>query len=442
MLLAVAIVTAPLLIVAVWADQQITDTDRYVDAVSGLSDDPRVQQYVASELAKAFSEHVDVDAELKKVLPQELQSFSQTLATGLDGFVEAAASRFTASSAFHTIWVDANRAAHRILVAVLTGERDAVTLSDGRLTVDLGDALRELQTRLVDDGLTIAGQVDLSGVDRQIVLADGASVEAIEDARGLLGNLQDLVWALAALTILAAAASVLVAPRRGRAVVRLGVGLAVGVVVAAIGVSVTRDAFVDDVGNVPAPVVGALFDALADSLRVGLRFVFVIGVAAAILAVIVMHPAYATRWSRPAQLGVLAVGLIALLVRDDLTTSYVLAVALATVVAIILLEVLRRNPAAGADAAERHPDPTCRDDTRFADSSTRRQPSTSATSTKLDSGSSTSAITSPVESEVADCSGCPVVRVLCAPGFALHWVRCSSGVRPARLRAGLVRGAG
>ena len=58
-LMAVAIVTAPLLIVAVWADQQITDTDRYVEAVSGLSDDPRVQQYVASELAKAFSEHVE-----------------------------------------------------------------------------------------------------------------------------------------------------------------------------------------------------------------------------------------------------------------------------------------------------------------------------------------------------------------------------------------------
>ena len=79
-LLAVAIVTAPLLIVAVWADQQITNTDRYVDAVSGLSDDPRVQQYVASELANAFSEHVNVDAELKKVLPQELQSLSPTLA--------------------------------------------------------------------------------------------------------------------------------------------------------------------------------------------------------------------------------------------------------------------------------------------------------------------------------------------------------------------------
>ena len=34
-LLAVAIVAAPLLIVAVWADQQITNTDRYVDAVAG-----------------------------------------------------------------------------------------------------------------------------------------------------------------------------------------------------------------------------------------------------------------------------------------------------------------------------------------------------------------------------------------------------------------------
>ncbi len=54
-LCAVAIVAAPLLIVGLWVDQQLDDTDRYIASVSPVSHDPRVQQFVASELATAFS---------------------------------------------------------------------------------------------------------------------------------------------------------------------------------------------------------------------------------------------------------------------------------------------------------------------------------------------------------------------------------------------------
>ena len=354
-LCAVAILATPLLIVGLWVDQQINDTERYVDSVSAVSHDPRVQQYVASELATAFSNQVDLNAELSKDLPQELQPLSQPIAAGLDGVIEDAANRFTASEAFHKIWVEANRIAHPIVVDVLTGERDALTVNDGRVTVELGDALRELQSRLVADGLAIAGRVDLSGVNRPIVIADGPSIAAIENAREIIGTIQDLVWPLAVVTILAGAASVFVAPRRGRAVVRLGVGLAVGVALALIGVSITKNAFVDDVGTASSPLVAAYFDALADSLRVGLRFVFVVGVVVAILAVVVMQPAYSSRWSRPAQFSVLGIGLLALILPDGLSTRYTLAVLLCTVVAVVLLEVLRRQPP--GDEGEGEPSP-------------------------------------------------------------------------------------
>ena len=356
-LCAVAIVAAPLLMVGLWVDQQLDDTDRYVASVSPVSHDPDVQQFVASELATAFSDQVDLNAELAKDLPPELQALSQPIAAGLDGVIEDAANRFTQSEAFHKIWIEANRIAHPILVGVLTGERDAVEVSDGRVTVELGDALRELQARLVADGLAIAGRVDLSGVNHPIVIADGPSIAAIEDAREIIGTIQDLVWPLALVTIFAGAASIIVAPRRSRAVVRLGVGLAVGVVVALIAVSITKNAFLDDVGTVPSPVVEAYFDALSDSLRIGLRFAFVVGLVVAILAVVVMQPAYSTRWARPAQFSVLGIGLIALILPDRLTTQYTLAVALCTVAAIVLLEVLRRQPPGTYAGTDREPPP-------------------------------------------------------------------------------------
>src|SRR4051812_10545625 len=52
-LLVVTLVAAPLFIVAIWVNTQITDTDRYVSTVAPLADDPAVQEYVAAQLADA-----------------------------------------------------------------------------------------------------------------------------------------------------------------------------------------------------------------------------------------------------------------------------------------------------------------------------------------------------------------------------------------------------
>ena len=98
-LLALAIVATPLLIVGAWANAQITDTDRYVDTVAPLADDPQVQQYVAGELADAFNANVDVSSLVTETLPAQLEPLSPTISSAIKGFVSAAANRFTASPA-------------------------------------------------------------------------------------------------------------------------------------------------------------------------------------------------------------------------------------------------------------------------------------------------------------------------------------------------------
>ena len=140
-LLVVAILTTPMVLVGAWVRAQITDTDRYVDTVAPLADDPQVQQYVADELAAAFNSNVDLNTLVTDQLPAELQALGPTITRGIQGFVAAAANRFTASPAFKTIWVEANRAAHDVVVRLLTGDREALELNDGQLTLDLGDAL-------------------------------------------------------------------------------------------------------------------------------------------------------------------------------------------------------------------------------------------------------------------------------------------------------------
>ena len=163
----------PLFIVSIWVHTVITDTDRYVHTVGPLADDPAVQEYVASQLSDAFKENVDVKAIVSERLPSSLQPLSGTITSAVNGFVAAAANRFTASPAFKTLWVDANRAAHRTISKVLTGDTKALDLSNGELTIDLGNVLRNFQQRLVDGGLDVASKVDLSNVHKEVVLADG-----------------------------------------------------------------------------------------------------------------------------------------------------------------------------------------------------------------------------------------------------------------------------
>jgi hypothetical protein len=193
-LLVVAIIATPLVVIGAWAKVQINDTDRYVDTVAPLADEPEVQQYVASQLVDAFNDNVDVAGFVAEELPSQLQGLAPTITSAVEGLVSAAANRFTASPAFKTIWVDANRAAHRVISGLLTGDPEALELSDGQLSLDLGDALRALQTRLVDSGFELAGRVDLSGVEHQVVLADGPRLAELEDAREMVGRLDRLVW--------------------------------------------------------------------------------------------------------------------------------------------------------------------------------------------------------------------------------------------------------
>ena len=350
-LLAVALVATPLFIVAGWVNQEITNTDRYVDTVAPMADDPQVQQYVAGQLADAITSNVDLGAAVGNVLPPSLAPLQGTINSAVNGFVNAAANRFTASPAFKTIWVDANRAAHKTIAKVLTGDRAALDLSNGQLTLDVGDALSQLQQRLVSDGLDIAGKIDLSGVDRQIVLADGPRLAKIEQARKLVGQLEDLVWVLGIVALLAAVGSIVVAPRKGSALKRLGVGLALVVVVIAIVVGLTRRQFLSASGDtVPSGVIASFFDALVNSIRFAFRLVFVLGVVMAALVAIVSLPSYAARWARPTQIGVAILGVGAVMAAHDPTWGTVIAVVLFVAVVEAILEIARRR---GLEAASR-----------------------------------------------------------------------------------------
>ena len=100
---------APLTGVAVWARNQVTNTDRYVRTVAPLAADPAIQAAVADQITAQVFSYLDVqgltdqavDGLAERGLPPELadrlRGFAGPLADGIQGFVRAEVAKIVQS---------------------------------------------------------------------------------------------------------------------------------------------------------------------------------------------------------------------------------------------------------------------------------------------------------------------------------------------------------
>jgi hypothetical protein len=133
LLIVVGCVLAPLAGVAVWARNQVTNTDRYVRTVAPLASDPAIQAAVADQITTQIFTYLDVQGltnqtvdalAARGVRPRvadQLRGFAAPLASGIQSFVRTEVGNFVQSQAFADAWVQANRVAHQALVKALTG---------------------------------------------------------------------------------------------------------------------------------------------------------------------------------------------------------------------------------------------------------------------------------------------------------------------------------
>ena len=102
-------------VVAVWAKNQVTNTDRYVATVAPLADDPAIQNAVADRVTAEIFSYLDVvgitnqavDALAERGLPaarRQLHALSEPLSSGVQGFVRTEVGKVVASGAFADAW--------------------------------------------------------------------------------------------------------------------------------------------------------------------------------------------------------------------------------------------------------------------------------------------------------------------------------------------------
>lgn len=292
-----ACLLAPLALIAVWVHDIALDTDRYVETVAPLARDRVVQDAAAARIAHAVGVRTDGPAAAADLaawlrsrgLPPRAARTVRGLGPQLDaavtGSVEKAATRVVRSERFAQLWTRSNRVAHRAVVHALTGEgRGAVGISGGTVVLDVGAAVDTVKDQLVADGIAPAAAIP--STDRQFVLLDSdqlGKVRKSAHALDVAGN-----W-MPAVVVVLAAAGVLLAHRRRRALARTALGVAAACLAVAIALSVARGYYLD---HLPSAVhsraaAAAVFDTLVRFLRTSLRTVVVLGVVIALGAYLV-----------------------------------------------------------------------------------------------------------------------------------------------------------
>lgn len=321
------LVLVPVTAVAVWARAQLLDTERFVQTVGPVIEEPAVQNALAA--ATADSAATALQRRLASELPAQLRPLAPALTSQLEPFVQRTALEVLDAPATARVWRAATELSHEQLVRVLRGDSRLVLAAQDGVVVDLTGISGQVSAALADRGVPVAEGTR----SVRLVLLDGQTLTQVQRAVSLLDT---AATALPWVVLVVALATALLHPRRGAALLLVGVGggAAVLLLLLALGQGVYIDTLPDD------EVARAGAGALADLLLAGLRFAgrallltAVVGAAVAWLSVS-DHPRAgrlrsagraawlrAAPWTRPAGFAVVGAALVLLLVVDVLTPA-------------------------------------------------------------------------------------------------------------------------
>jgi hypothetical protein len=264
LLIVLASLLAFLALHAIWLDRQLLDTDNWTASSSELLEQPAVRNQAAAFLADELYARVDVEAEIRSALPPRAQVLAAPAANLLRDRVEVRAQKMLQRPAVQTLWEDANRAAHVMLMRVLDGGGTAVSTEGGTVVLDLKALLEQLQEQAGIGGRAAAALPEGAG---QITVLQSDELDTAQDAAKILDGLPIL---LVGLSLVLFAAALLAAPAYRRGAVRgYGVGLLAAGAGAIAAMAWAGDYVVGSLSDTAAtePVVRAVWD-VYDSLLV------------------------------------------------------------------------------------------------------------------------------------------------------------------------------
>ena len=292
LLIAMAALLAPISVVAAWAHDEVSDTDRYVETITPLADDPAVQKAIVDRITTEIFTRLDiqavtteaVDALADQGLPAgaatTLTALSGTLADSIESFVTDRVRQFVESPEFADAWVAANREAHTQMVALLTGkDTEKVTVTGNAVQVNLAAVIDTVKARLVARGFELASRIP--EVNAQFTVFESADLTKAQTAFRLLSSLSR---ALPVIALMLAGLAVYISRDRRRALMYVGVAVAASMLLLGVGLNAARAVYLDAVPpeQLSPAAAASVYDTLVEFIRLNLRAVLVVALAVAV----------------------------------------------------------------------------------------------------------------------------------------------------------------
>ena len=328
-------------VIGFWVHQTVLETDRFMAAVTPAVESEAVQAVVADRLADEVIESLDLETRISGAVSRAsegvtdalaealgltedqvtrlqrldlgLQALATPIAAGVETRIRDAVDRFVSSVAGNDVLLRLVETAHEKTVHLVRDELEElpnVVIDEGQVRLNLVPMVAEALRAVVNAGIGVIG-IDreipafsssddaeqsiqrLAGLLGRDLDPDFGQVplmtqDQLEDAQGMMRMFDRLVWILIIAAIVLAVLAVVFAPTPARGLVRVGIAVAIGIVIGWVGIQLISsrlaDAAVTAEGRVAiAEVTGAVVRTLQPV--VAALAIIGIGTAAAAVAV-------------------------------------------------------------------------------------------------------------------------------------------------------------
>lgn len=259
---------------AVWVDRVALNTDVFVDTSTELIENDAIRQAVATRAVDELYASVDVEAEIKEPLPDDLESASGPVAAGLRQVAPLIVERALEQPSLQRLWAAALEQSHETLVAVLEGDGATVSTRGGIVTLDLEQIILDAADRL---GIRKQVADKLPEDVGRIEILRSNELDTAQDAFQLL---KALAWLLPIVTLVLFALAVGISRRRRATLRGIGIAIVIAGVVGLVAANVTGTYLVDSLVNDrdTRDAAGNAWDILTVLLRSSFRWQIAVGV--------------------------------------------------------------------------------------------------------------------------------------------------------------------
>lgn len=199
-IIVLASVIAFFAVFAVWAKRQILETNTWTETSTELLANKEVQGALNTFLVDALFKEVNVEHQIKKALPDNLQGLAGPAAGGVHELAGRASLQALQSPTFQNLWAQANAKAHDAFLQIIEGGNETLSTQGGVVNLDLGRVVTQVAQNA---GVDIKGKIPPKAARIELLRSDelGVAQDAVNVLRVLDLALPALALALFGLAI-------------------------------------------------------------------------------------------------------------------------------------------------------------------------------------------------------------------------------------------------